>query len=263
MLYIIDKNNFNGCIEASMADDLRTDYSHLTLNEFREMKNNPNLITVTVGEFELMRDKYIQTLITPLKEIPEDSFYNIFKVQKINTGFIEKGFACFLFGEYNAFGIYDCYCEIHGKFYMGKKSKNITKNELEQEINGTVIVLEYNTATENIELYNYLQEHTISDISELFDQDTCKIRICGYDYPFICIRHGNITFIIYSDVEYDIERKELETILFLFFNNGFKEHFTKKYSTWSDYTEGCIAFKEWGQSTFAIWQYNGKLPQPK
>jgi len=74
---------------------------------------------------------------------------------------------------------------------------------------------------------------------------------------------SNPKFIIYWDAEYDIERKELETILFLFFSDGFEEHFTKKHSVWSDYTEGCIAFKEWGQNTFAIWQYNGDLPQQK
>ncbi len=69
--------------------------------------------------------------------------------------------------------------------------------------------------------------------------------------------------VIYIDVEYDIERKELETILFLFFSEGFTRHFEKKHSQWSEYTEGCIAFKEWGQSRFAIWQYTGELPKSK
>lgn len=54
-------------------------------------------------------------------------------------------------------------------------------------------------------------------------------------------------------------------ILFNYFSgllfNYIIQHFTKKHSVWSDYVEGCIAFKEWGQSVFTIWQYNGELPQ--
>jgi len=272
MLYIIDKNNFEGCIMASMKDDIRTDHSRLTLKEFREMKNNPDLITVTVEEFELMRDKYIQTVITSLREITEDDFYTVFKEQRLRTGTLDKGYTCFFFGESYGWNIYDCYCEVSGRYFTGKKQTGITRKEIETEVRQLnkpekpgkkVVVLEYNSTPENIDLYSYLEKYDIKDIDELFDRDTCKIRIRGYDYPFICIKSDSIIFIVYSDVEYDIERKELETILFLFFSDGFEEHFTKKYSIWSDYTEGCIAFKEWGQSTFAIWQYNGEIPQQK
>lgn len=268
MLYIIDKNNFEGCIEASMPDDIRTKHSRLTLKEFREMKNNPNLITVTIEEFELMRDKYMQALITSFKEITEDEFFGVFKKGKLYKGWLEKGFACFFFGDSYGWNIYDCYCEICGKYYTAVKKIGITRKELEEEARNfkdknnpsqKVTVLEYNQTSENIELYSYLKKYGIKDIAELFDQDTCKLRIRGYDYPFIKIKGGDKEFIVYSDVQYDIERKELETILFLFFSDGYKEHFTKKYSLWSEFTERCIAFKEWGQSTFAIWQYTGKL----
>lgn len=152
------------------------------------------------------------------------------------------------------------------------KSIAITRNELEKEVdrpdnNGTlqkqVVVIEYNYTSENTELYEYLEKYDIRNISGLFDNDTCKIKIRDHDYPFIRIESERTVFIIYSDVEYDIERKGLETILFLFFSDGFENHFTKRYSVWSEYSEGCIAFKYWGQSTFAIWQYNGELPQQK
>jgi len=263
MLYIIDKQNFNGCIETSMPDDVRTKYTGQTLKEFRQSKNNPSLITVTVEEFELMRDKYKKSLVTPLKEIPEDEFYAMFKEQKIYRGTLDKGFACFFFGESHGWNVYNCYCEIGGRYYKGTKKACITRKELEEEVTPKVVVLEYNVVVENTKLYCYLEENSISDVSELFDSDTCKIRIRGYDYPFIWIKDGQKTYIIYSDVEYDIERKELETILFLFFSEGFEEHFTKKYSLWNQYREGCIAFKQWGQGTYAIWQYNGQLPKQR
>ena len=55
----------------------------------------------------------------------------------------------------------------------------------------------------------------------------------------------------------------IKTILFLLFSDGFTQYFEKKHSQWSEYMEGCIAFKEWGQSGFAIWQYTGELPKSK
>jgi len=239
MLYIIDKYNFKGCIEAAMPDEVRTKYTGLTLKEFRDSKNNPNLITITVEEFELLRDKYKKSLITSLKEITEGDFYAVFKEQKIYTGMLERGFACFFFGESHGWNIYNCYCDVNGRYYMATKKASISRYELEQEAKDLyrkdnplkkVIILEYNYASENIELYEYLEKQYIKDISELFDQDTCKIRIRGYDYPFIKIKTDNKVFIVYSDVEYDVERKELETILFLFFSDDYAEHFEKKYS---------------------------------
>lgn len=272
MLYIIDKENFSGCIDARMPDGVRTKYTKLTLNQYRELKKNPNLIAVTVEEFELMRDKYIQSLITPLAEISESEYYETFKERKFNAGGIDKGFACFFFGELNTFGIYDCLCELNDKYYTGKKKNTITRTQIEEEVKflnqkdrprKKVIVTEYNLASECIELYGYLDKFAIRDVMELFDGDTCKMRIGGYDYYYIKIDYDGVVIVVYLDVQYEIERKELETILFLFFSDGFTLHFEKKYSQWSEYMEGCIAFKEWGQSTFAIWQYTGELPKPK
>lgn len=273
MLYIIDKENFEGTIEASMPDGIRTEHTRMTLEEFRNMKNNPRLITVTPEEFELMRDKYIQTLTTALVEINEDEYFSAFRRRKLYTGTLDKGYGCFFFGEYTAFGIYDCFCDVNGRYYTAKKSIGITRKEIEDEVirldaqgkdnTERVAVIEYNDAPGNAALVNYLEKYNIFDIGDLFDSDTCKIRIRGYDYPFIKIEEGANEFIVYSDVEYDIERKGLETILFLFFSDGFEGHFTKKDPVWSDYGEGCIAFKQWGQSTFAIWQYNGQLPKER
>lgn len=272
MLYIIDKNKFEGTIEAQMPDGVRTKYTKLTLNEFRNLKNNPDLITVTPEEFEIMRDKYTQSLITLLKEIGEDEFFEVFKNRKISNGTLEKGFAVFFFGEYNSLGVYDCYCIVKEKYYAGKKSMGVSRNELEKEVEilnnkrqtqQKVIVLGIGESSDNIQLHNYLEKFNINDVAELFDKDTCKIRIREKDYFFIKIDDDGVIIVIYMDVEYDIERKELETILFLFFSEGFTLHFEKKHSQWSEYTEGCIAFKEWGQSRFAIWQYTGELPKPK
>lgn len=271
MLYIIDKQNFEGTIEARMPDGIKTQHSKLTLAEFRTVKNNPDLITVTTEEFEMMRDRYIKTLITPFSETSEEVFFGIFKEEKIKTGILDKGYACFFFDKTVGFSIYDCYCEVKGRYYTAKKVLGITRKEIEDEIKQlykekntkNVIVLDFYGSLENDELCRYLDKYDIKNIAELFDHDTCKIKIREHDYLFIKIEEDNNLFVIYWDSEYDIDRKELETILFLFFSDGFEEHFTKKYSTWSDYTEGCIAFKEWGQSTFAIWQYNGDLPQQK
>ena len=272
MLYIIDKSRFEGCIEAQMPDGVRTKYTKLTLNEYRKLKNNPNLIAVSVEEFELMRDKYRQSLITPLREIGEDEFFEIFKNRKNSNGTLEKGFAIFYFGEFNSLGNYDCYCIIDKKYYAGSKSMGVSRNELENEaeilnnkseIQQKVIVLEIGDSSDNIQLHNYLAKFNINDVAELFDKDTCKIRIREKDYFFIKIDDDGVIIVIYMDVEYDIERKELETILFLFFSDGFTLHFEKKYSQWNEYAEGCIAFKEWGQSTFAIWKYTGELPKSK
>lgn len=272
MLYIIDKDKFEGCIEASMPDGVRTKYTNLTLKEYRELKNNPRLITVTPEEFELMRDKYEKTLITPFHEISEDQYYGVFREQKLYTGTLDKGFACFFFGETIGFNIYDCYCELGNRYYTGKKKNGITRDEIEEEIKllnqkgkpgKRVIVTEYNDSGDCIELFNYLEKYGIKDVIELFDHDTCKMRIRGYDYYYIKIECNEVILVVYLDVQYQVERKELETILFLFFSEGFEEYFTRKFSVWSEYTEGCIAFKEWGQSTFAIWQYTGVLPTPK
>lgn len=272
MLYIIDKENFEGTVEVSMPNGIRTKYTGLTLKEFRELKNNPRLITVTPEEFELMRDKYIDTLITPLREINEDEYFGIFRERKLYTGTLDKGFACFFFGEAIGFGIYDCFCELDNRYYAAKKKISITRKEIENEVRvieaqekprKEVFVYDLESSSHDTILFSYLRQHYISNLTELFDQDTCKIRIRGYDYPFIRIGYEDKVFIIYIDTLYDIERKELETILFLFFSDGHENHFTKKYSLWSEYGEGCIAFKQWGQSTYAIWQYNGELPKEK
>lgn len=246
MLYIIDKNRFKGCIEASMPDRLRTKYSRLTFNQYKESKNNPNLITVTVEEFERMRDRYIKTLVTPLVEISENEYYGAFKKEKLSKASLDKAFACFFLGEFHAFGIYDCYCDLDGKYYSGRKSNTITCSELEEELKllnqntmpgKKIIVTEYNHTSECIELYNYLQKYKIEDVIELFDQDTCKMRIGGYDYYYIKIEYEGIIMVVYVDVQYEIERKELETILFLFFSQDFEKHFTRRFSLWSEYTE--------------------------
>lgn len=272
MLYIIDKNNFEGCIQAQMPDGVRTKYTRLTLSEYRDLKKNPNLIVVTVEEFELMRDKYIKSLITPLVEITENEYYEIFKVREFNTGEIDKGFTCFFSGELNTFGVYNCLCELNDRYYMGKKKNTITRSQIEEEVkllhqkdkpHKKVIVIEYNHTGDCMELYNYLDKFEIRDVMELFDQDTCKMQIGGYDYQYIKIEYNGVIIVVYLDVQYEIERKELETILFLFFSDGFTQHFEKKDSLWREYKEGCIAFKEWGQSTFAIWQYKGELPKSK
>lgn len=118
MIYIIDNENFDGCIVARMTDGIHVDYEGLTFDEYRKTKQNDDLCKVTVEEFELKRGKYKQSLFTPLKQISKEEFFEIFRKEKINTGSLEKGFSCFFFGEFNSWGIYDCYCEIKGSIIL-------------------------------------------------------------------------------------------------------------------------------------------------
>lgn len=59
MLYIIDNDNFNGCIVAKMNDDKHVNYTGLKLATYKVKMELPGLIAVTVEGFEKRQEEYI------------------------------------------------------------------------------------------------------------------------------------------------------------------------------------------------------------
>ena len=65
MLYVIDNDNFHGCIVAKMNDDKYVNYTGLKLATYKVKMELPGLIAVTVEEFE----KNARNILLPTKRV--------------------------------------------------------------------------------------------------------------------------------------------------------------------------------------------------
>lgn len=258
MLYVIDKGNFKGCIVSKMNDDKYINHTALKLEAYKVKVGLPGLIAVTVEEFEKKREEYIASRQTNLTEISEDEFYIRINESKIQRHFLSKELKFFyLEGEESAFGILPLYISYKQKYYLAQKDLKLSIDSILSYIktckNLTILSLE--EAGHNIGLFNYMQEHDISDITEFFDTEPDKIRLNGTDISFVQIDDKKDRYIISADTENTANKNLLKLLLERFYSDNFLSFFDKKYSVWNDYKEKCIAYRDGKGSTYTIWQY--------
>ncbi|WP_165026719.1 hypothetical protein [Dysgonomonas sp. ZJ279] len=258
MLYIVDKDSFTGCIVARMSDDKYINGTALKFETYKHQKQLPGLITVTLEEFERMREEYILSLQTVFKEIQQAEYYNLVNTLKIKRHSLNQNFAFFfLESDESAFNVYTLCVRYDNKYYCAQKDKNLTEEEIRSLIDyrKQLFVFDVESASHSVELFNYLEDNDISDIFDLFDSNPDKIKLNGTDFPFASVADKNNRYIVYIDIEYNIDRKELEKILLRFFSENILGFFESKYSQWDEYKEKCIAYRDGKGTKYSIWQY--------
>lgn len=258
MLYVIDKDNFNGCIVAKMNDDKYINYTGLKLDTYKIQMGLPGLTAISVEEFEKMREEYIASCQTNFIEISEDEFYIRINESKIRRHFLSKELKFFyLEGKESSFGVLPLYVCYRDKYYLAQKDTGLQLDTILGYIKNkrNLVILSLEEAGHHTGLFNYMQEHGISDITDFFDTEPDKIRLNGTDISFIQIEDNNDRYIIYLDSENKVDKNHMYLILTRFYSDNLHSFFEKKHSVWSDYIEKCIAYRDGRGSTYTIWQY--------
>ncbi|MDR0575816.1 MAG: hypothetical protein LBG96_17645 [Tannerella sp.] len=124
--------------------------------------------------------------------------------------------------------------------------KNITVRSLED-------------AAHSVELFGYMAENAISDVSDFFTgTEADKLKINDNIILFVRVETPQSDIIIYWDDSYETGEERIKEILTRFFSPGFRDYFEKRTDVWSEFKDGCIAFRD-GQGTFySVWQYTGR-----
>lgn len=258
MLYVIDKDNFNGCIVAKMSNDKYINYTGLKLDTYKIKMGLPGLTAISVEEFEKMREEYIASCQTNFIEISGDEFYIRINESKIRRHFLSKELKFFyLDGEKSAFGILPLYACYKEKYYMAQKDTRLSLDSILDYIKSKrdLEVLSLEEAGHHIGLFNYMQEHNISDITDFFDTEPDKIRLNNADIFFVQVDDEKDRYIIYADTPNVADKKMLKLVLEHFYCDNFLSFFEKKYSVWDEYKEKCIAYRDGKGSGYTIWQY--------
>lgn len=258
MLYVIDTENFNGCIVAKMDNDKYINHTALKLKVYKVKKNLPGLKAVTVEEFERMREEYIASRQTNFTEINKDEFYIRINGSKIKRHFLSKELKFFyLEGEEAAFKINPLYVRYKDKYYTAPKDINLSLDSILSYIKDVrnVEILSMDDAGHHTGLFNYMQEHGISDIADFFNTEPDKIRLNDTDISFVQVDDKKDRYIIYIDTGNRVDKNLLQLLLERFYRDNYLSFFDRKHSLWSEYTDKCIAYRDGKGSTYTIWQY--------
>lgn len=258
MLYIIDKDNFNGCIVAKMNDDKYINYTGLKLDTYKIQMGLPGLTAISVEEFEKMREEYIASCQTNFIEISEDEFYIRINESKIRRHFLSKELKFFyLEGRESSFGVLPLYACYRDKYYLAQKDTGLQLDTILGCIKNkrNLVILSLEEAGHHTGLFNYMQEHGISDIMDFFDTEPDKVQLKGIDISFVQVDDRNERYIIYLDSDSIMDKNLLQLLLTRFYSDNFQSFFEKKHSVWNDYIEKCIAYRDGRGSTYTIWQY--------
>lgn len=258
MLYVIDNDNFHGCIVAKMNDDKYVNYTGLKLATYKVKMELPGLIAVTVEEFEKMREEYTASCQTNFTEISREEFYTRINELKIRRHFFSKELKFFyLDGEKSSFGILPLYVSYKEKFYLAQKDMKLSIDSIVSYIKTrrNLTILNIEEASHHIRLFNYMQEHNISDVTDFFDAEPDKVRLNGIDVNFVQVEDRDERYIIYLDSDSIMDKNLLQLLLKRFYSDNFLSFFDKKYSIWGDYQNKCIAYRDGKGSTYTIWKY--------
>lgn len=259
MLYIIDNDNFNGCIVTKMNDDKHVNYTGLKLATYKVKMELPGLIAVTVEEFEKKREEYIASYQTSFTDISEEEFYTrVNETKIIKRHFLSKDLKFFYIErEKSAFGINPLYVCYKNNYYLAQKDIKLSLDSIVSYIKTrrNLTILNIEEASHHIGLFNYMQEHGISDITDFFDTEPDKVRLDETDINFVQVDDRNERYIIYLDSDSIIDKNLLQLLLKRFYSDNFLSFFDKQYSLWSDYQDKCIAYRDGKGSTYTIWKY--------
>lgn len=259
MLYVIDKDNFHGCIAAKMNNDKYISHTVLKLDTYKVMMGLPGLIAVTVEEFEKRREEYIACCQTGFTEISEEEFYiRINESKVIKRHFLSKELKFFyLNGEESAFGINPLYVNYKNRFYLAQKDIGLSLDSILDYIkhNRKLVILNPEDAGHHTGLFNYMQEQGISDIEDFFDTEPDKIRLDDTDISFVQAHDKKNRYIVYLDTENKTDKDMLQLLLERFYSDNFLSFFEKRPPLWSEYKEKCIAYRDGKGSGYTIWRY--------
>lgn len=242
-----------------MSNNKYINHTALKLDTYKIKMGLPGLIAVSVEEFEKRREEYIASRQTSFTEITEEEFYfRINESKIIKRHFLSKDLKFFyLEGEESSFGINPLYVCYKNSYYLAQKDIKLSVDSILNNIKiyRDLAILNMEEASHHIGLFNYMQEHNISDIAEFFDTEPDKIRLNGIDIPFVQIDDRNHRYVIYIDMDNTEDKNLLHLIITRFYSDNFLSFFDKEHSLWSNYQEKCIAYRDGKGNTYAIWQY--------
>ena len=120
-------------------------------------------------------------------------------------------------------------------------------------------ILNWENATENIVLSDWMQENEIEDVLHLFEADPDIMNINGYKLLFIDLElNKEERIVIYLDAEYKATNEEIENRLLLFYQDNFQEYFEKpEYNTWETFYQqkDIIAYRGGKGYQYTLWNY--------
>jgi hypothetical protein len=122
--------------------------------------------------------------------------------------------------------------------------------------NKHITVSSLEDAAHSVELSGYMEENGISDVSDfLTGTEADKLQIDGNIILFARVEMPRSDIVIYWDGSYETGEDRIKEVLTRFFSPDFRDYFEKRTAVWSEFKDGCIAFRD-GQGTFySIWQY--------
>lgn len=107
----------------------------------------------------------------------------------------------------------------------------------------------------NIDLFNYMQEHGIPDISELLGNNPERLNIGGNNILFVDFSTVENHWILYLNANEKPDRTSTERILRSFFCDDSGELFELRCPVWSEFEDQCIAYRGGKGNLYSIWKY--------
>jgi hypothetical protein len=136
-LYVIDPTNFNGQVINTMTSNkglpIYLDYMDkpTTLDEYKEIKGNADLLALTWEEFETgYYAHYLKSLCHPFQETTEEKFWEALEClpPKRWTKNMEREF--FFVGECSTANLYECFVRDGKKYYFALRSISESSDNL-------------------------------------------------------------------------------------------------------------------------------------
>jgi hypothetical protein len=132
---------------------------------------------------------------------------------------------------------------------LNSKIENMTTNK-------NIMVCSLEDAANSIELFDYMEENGISDASDFFTgTEADKLQIDGNIILFVRVETPQSDIIIYWDGSYETGEDRIKEVLTRFFSPNFRDYFERKTAAWSEFKDGCIAFRDGRGTFYSIWQY--------
>lgn len=130
MKFIIDSRYFDGTCITSMSDDVHGDYFGQTLEELREMENNPYLIAVSPKRIMHLERRYDKSLAEPFEEISEERYWDLCECVPPERWCRDS----FFVGEPYSGTLHTFCFKSDGRYFKGLRSLCLSDKELYRQI---------------------------------------------------------------------------------------------------------------------------------